>query len=275
MIPKPTWADIAAGDFRAHPRYRGCVAHWMMLAGGGTRLFDISGFQNHGILTNMDPGSDWVVGQHGPAVDFDGINDFVNVGSKAAIDNVVPVTFTARIFPRGWGGGGFGRILDKSADYLFFVDNVNVTESLSVHIEYNGEPDATRARAVNNSLALNKWWFVGFFFIPGDGGVRLWINNGEPAYALRVADSGVKNDDSAAVARIGDNGAGTRGFNGIIDDVRWYKRFLAREELLSIYHEPFLEFRHRQRLLIDVPAAVGGNEGAAMYHHLQNLGVYS
>ena len=46
-----------------------------MQEGGGTTAFDVSGYGNHGTLTSMDPATDWVVGEKGRCLDFDGTDD--------------------------------------------------------------------------------------------------------------------------------------------------------------------------------------------------------
>lgn len=48
---------------------------------GGTMLRDLSGRGNHGTLTNMDPATDWVVSEGKQALDFDGVNDQINISN--------------------------------------------------------------------------------------------------------------------------------------------------------------------------------------------------
>jgi hypothetical protein len=48
------------------------------LGASGFRLIDRSGYNNHGVLIGMDPGTDWVASGNGLALDFDGSNDYVN-----------------------------------------------------------------------------------------------------------------------------------------------------------------------------------------------------
>ena len=63
--------------------WRGCVGAWNPgLGPSGLTLRDWSGRGNHGTLTNMDVGSDWVVSQGRYALDFDGVNDFVKCSSN-------------------------------------------------------------------------------------------------------------------------------------------------------------------------------------------------
>jgi hypothetical protein len=48
-------------------------------------LLDRSGYGNHGTLTNMDAGTDWVGSQYGWALDFDGVDDYVSIATGNAI----------------------------------------------------------------------------------------------------------------------------------------------------------------------------------------------
>jgi hypothetical protein len=58
---------------------QGLVGAWCpSLGASGFRLIDRSGYGNHGTLTNMDPGTDWVASGNGLALDFDGVDDYVN-----------------------------------------------------------------------------------------------------------------------------------------------------------------------------------------------------
>jgi hypothetical protein len=64
---------------------QGLVGAWCpSLGASGFRLIDRSGYNNHGVLTGMDPGTDWVASGSGLALDFDGVNDYVDCGTVKA-----------------------------------------------------------------------------------------------------------------------------------------------------------------------------------------------
>jgi len=64
-------------------RQQNIVGRWCPSAGAtGPRLLDRSGRGNHGTLTNMDSASDWVVSGGKGALDFDGVNDYVDCGNQ-------------------------------------------------------------------------------------------------------------------------------------------------------------------------------------------------
>lgn len=62
----------------------GLVGYWSAwLGSSGYRLLDRTRYANHGTLTNMDAGTDWVgttiQGRSGYALDFDGSNDYIEL----------------------------------------------------------------------------------------------------------------------------------------------------------------------------------------------------
>ena len=80
MLPASYHTGFAPRD--GYPMYpelwRGCVGAWAPCLGPtGLTLRDWGGRQNHGTLTNMVPGDDWVVSGGRYALDFDGVNDVV------------------------------------------------------------------------------------------------------------------------------------------------------------------------------------------------------
>ncbi len=74
----------------------GIIGCWSpSVRGSGYLLPDLSGRGNHGVLTNMDAGTDWppaaVRGVHGRVLECDGVNDYVNLG-RSPISGAMPRT---------------------------------------------------------------------------------------------------------------------------------------------------------------------------------------
>ena len=81
-------------DF-SNPLTKGLVACYPFFEKGGTKLRDISGKNNHGTLTNMDPATDWVKTPYGYGLDFDGVDGRVIAGT-------INITGTAQRTISGW-----------------------------------------------------------------------------------------------------------------------------------------------------------------------------
>jgi hypothetical protein len=80
--------------------WRGCVGAWNPgLGPTGLTLRDWSLFKNHGTLTNMDAGTDWVASQGRYALEFDGTNDSVALGYRPVLNLQSPLTICCWCFP--------------------------------------------------------------------------------------------------------------------------------------------------------------------------------
>ena len=81
----------------------GLVAYYSFNEGTGTQAGDFSGKGNHGTTTNMaEPPtatSGWTsAGKLGSALNFDGINDYVNANNSSSLDTSV----TNKVTVSGW-----------------------------------------------------------------------------------------------------------------------------------------------------------------------------
>jgi len=94
-----------------HWEANGLVGAWPLWDGGGDKAMDVSGNGNVGTLTSMDPATDWVVGEMGRCLDFDGVSDRVNITN--------PLGVLAQGTVMMWvNNTSFG-----NADYLFWGAN--------------------------------------------------------------------------------------------------------------------------------------------------------
>jgi len=64
----------SAGESAAPNLWKGLRAAWVPALGptGGT-LFDVSGNKNSGVLTDMDPATDWITENDNHVLDMDGL----------------------------------------------------------------------------------------------------------------------------------------------------------------------------------------------------------
>ena len=68
-----------------HPLSRGLIGGWIFNEGAGSGLHDISGNGNDGSLVNT-AASDWAGSSDGGALNFDGVDAYVNIGSSDIFD---------------------------------------------------------------------------------------------------------------------------------------------------------------------------------------------
>ena len=75
-----------------------CVGYWSFDEGSGNTANDGSGDGNDGTLYNMDE-NDWVDGVRGGALEFDGVDDYVDIGNNPSLD-VVGGYFTVEVWAK-------------------------------------------------------------------------------------------------------------------------------------------------------------------------------
>jgi len=196
--------------------------------GTGTNAEDTSGQGNNGTLVN---GATWGTGISGNAVEFDGVNQYVNLSNANSLRVSNGYTFslwlktddmsTSRVLSKyeGWKKGGYD--LYFSTNYLeFYTQN------------------ATDVKAIRSQdiTGLKGEWFhvlitcdngVGGMYINGVEGAVLNSCYNEPYYDYI--------DSNLYLARVGDGSAG--GFyNGSIDEVEIYNESLTQTQITNLYN---------------------------------------
>jgi len=233
----------------SHPLSIGLVGHWIMNEGGGLTAYDISGKGNHGTLTS---GPTWTAGQFGPAISFDGSNDFVSVGSPAALNLVGE----ASIFC-------WARFADlvTTQELLAQAAANDVIGQIALEV---GRTDAklsvlwadTVIGTSTGTVASNIWYHLGFTRAGTTGSWtwRIYINGAQDS-----TNTSATNPGSQQPFSIGKDGAGALPFNGLIDDVRIFNRALSADEVRYLYIYPFADLQSRRQILVEpsVAAAAG------------------
>lgn len=83
---------LSEAEIRYHYDRGGPVAHWKFDEGSGSTAFDSSGNGNDGTLQADMATTSWTTGKYGGALNFDGVDDYVNVPDSAAFDITEGVT---------------------------------------------------------------------------------------------------------------------------------------------------------------------------------------
>jgi hypothetical protein len=134
---------------------------WYLDEGTGTSAYDSSGNGNHGTVYG---GATWVNGQIHKALEFDSVNDYVEVPDSNSLDITGKITMEAWIYPRtvtkmqvivqkynhsgppyngayylGVGGYGYNNkilfgLSNDGYHYYYILSNTNITENTWTHI---------------------------------------------------------------------------------------------------------------------------------------------
>jgi len=175
-------------------------------------------------------GSVNATGKIAEARDFDGIDDYVSVGSAATLDNLDPVTVEAWIKAEGWGDGDgagnyYPRILGKSSGggsegfrLVLRDDPVNNHTSTVEFREVRSTTEAVSI-AVDNTVSIGGNYHVVGVFDSAASILKIYVNGSEVSYATYQIGSGAISDASYDLL-VGNRGNMDRSFEGIIDEVR-------------------------------------------------------
>jgi hypothetical protein len=221
---------VAMGPVGGTPPSSGLVGHWKLDESGNTSTAVDSAGSSNGTLINFpaDPTPNWQAAKIANGLNFDGVNDEVDIPSSAALTPADAFTFAAWVYPTtdntdvaifmGPEGNGFGEswrmVIDSSPEFAFSVDTNNALVSVR-----NGDP------------ALDKWQHVAGVY---DGAnIHLFVDG---VLLESVAQTGsVTYPQAGKVARMG-RADGVPWLEGAIDDVRIYDRALTQQEIQQLYY---------------------------------------
>ena len=184
------------------------VGQWNFEEGTGTTAKDTSGNNNNGTLTN---GPTWAAGKMGTGVNFDGVNDHVDVVNSISLSDG---TWESWIKPTAtnYGGSG-GYIIEGSGTWWQLY--LNASSNLVATFVVAGN---NKTATGNTALSAGKWYHVVMTINNTDKYIRIYINGKQDgSYNFSGTFSAL------VPACIGYMcGAGNSYYQGVIDQVRIY-----------------------------------------------------
>ncbi len=176
----------------------------------------------------------------GKAQDFDVVDDVVNCGSGASIDDIFAGGGTVQFImkPQGWGEFEYGRVLDKGPD----ASNLTSTQ---FYISSNGDLLFTKSFSTTNgvwgpgsdTISLNNIYFCSLVY-DSDSVTNnpIMYLNGSDATALAAATpSGSATSDAGNDLFLGARGT-DREFDGLIDEVKFLSTELSADWISTEYN---------------------------------------
>jgi hypothetical protein len=203
----------------------GLIGYWPMDEGGGLVTADATANEATGRLINRPA---WVTGQIGAAIDFDGINDRVDLGNRAHLRLTGAMSLSAWVWVDDFAGNG--RIVNKQGP--------RGRRGWSLNIEEGGfasfQVAANRQELVlldGTTLPTQQWIHLTGTYEPGVA-MSLYVNGALDASRTSGVPGSQHNSDLAV--SIGDRPTGGTPFNGRIDEVRIYGRALSPAEVQQL-----------------------------------------
>ena len=211
------------------------IAYWRFDEASGTTVTDSSGNSNTGTLVN---GGTWTTGKVRNGLRFDGTNDHVVVNNSASINSI-----TNRITIAFWANAA-----DLSNDWVTALQRRNAADWFDWQIylrasdaptanhpvfrvdwNSNGAIDTGEQVECSTILATSQWYFVAVIY---DGSQMRFYLNGTSCGT--TAKSGGVIPNSARQIWLGGNEPWGEYLNGMLDEVRIYKRALSQAEIQAL-----------------------------------------
>lgn len=164
-------------------------------------------------------------------------SQYVNFGAPAGLDDITPVTRMAWVNLTSYGGGGFGRIFDKTHN-IFFVCNTAPGNLASLGYIQDASGGQGFWCTPTNSLLTAGWHHVAVTYNPASPGTApvMYIDGVSQTITTVTAASGTRTSDVTFTLFMGNWSSGVgREFDGLMEDARIYGRILTANEILSIY----------------------------------------
>jgi uncharacterized repeat protein (TIGR01451 family) len=202
----------------------GLVVEWHFDEGSGGIVHDSSGNGNDGVVY----GATWVKGKYGGALEFDGVDDYVEVPDSMSLDltqeTTVEIWIKSSNMNKRWPNI-FNKGTPHDLSYTLRLYDVYAQPCFQIKT-INGYIYARSSETLMN----NKWYhLVGTY----DGSsIKLFVDGN-----LNVEDSCSGNIVTNNHALVMGTASAERGYEypGLIDEVRIYNRALTTEEIKQHY----------------------------------------
>ncbi len=216
-------AELLAGDL---------AGYWKFDEGSGNTAADSSGANRHGSLL----GPTWTTGFIGGALRFDGVND----GLSFPYNSLASLTAAACVRADTRGNSIFPRIMNTPEFILYWERRDNGFEPDQKTVKFVAERTAGVGgvwNTLDDVIEDGRWFHIAVTYNASADfaelkiyvdGVSVPVATQEPPPGSRLTASGL--------GYIGDNGDPglPRNWDGLIDEVRLYRRILAPSEVAAL-----------------------------------------
>jgi hypothetical protein len=217
----------------------GLVGYWGFEESSGQTAYDASLYSNDGILggsTSAESGDPkWTTGikplsggvSGGGALQFDGVDDYVEVADDSSLNLTDAITVEAWIKPVSVVGT-HSLFIDKDYSSAWAL-NFNVGDRIKYYMVTSVNNEIVGAAG---TITLNKWHHVVMTYDSSSGAWVSYING------VQDIDETLSGSISTSTQNLifGRDSAGIYPFDGLIDEVRIYNRALSAEEIRYHYN---------------------------------------
>lgn len=239
------------------PNNLGLVGYWSFNDATSTVATDFSGNGNTGSVS----GATWTNGKRGKALQFDGVNDQVNAGSGAILDNLTAanVTVCAWVNPSSTQPDDDVRIVSKTNGSAFdsgwtfqFTNTAGASAPYTFQWRTRWTGGGTPGRWQSSSAVMTAAWQHMCVTYNGSSSTNdpvIYRNGSSIAITETVPPDGSLVSDASDSLLIGDVADGNRAFSGAIDEVRVYNRIVGAGEIAALARSGAVRFTSNSKTL--------------------------
>lgn len=218
---------------------RGIIAAWLFNEGTGGKVYDLSSNGNTGTFTNMEPLTDWIPEKNGYALDFDGVDEFVDVTNYFPD----PRNFTlCHLVKYDLVGGTIAHTIGAHDAINRFYIGIDGDNNFGIGVGANFIGFGTDNTP--SGLSAGVWYC---YIVTGDGATASIYIDG----VLKKTFSYTSNAASTLDFNIGRRNHATPASRGEVDgkisNVFIYNRALTAGEVKQLHIDPYVPFRTRKK----------------------------
>ena len=205
-------------------------SHWPLNDGSGITAIDIAG-SNTGTVIG---GAAWTAGKLDGALEFDGVDDYVDVGSFDVTGsgltlsgwfNADALSNEGRIISKANG------VADSDAWWQLSIRDLGGSQWLRLRVKAGGV--TTAFVDSTTPLATGDWYFAAGTYDSASGEMALYLD-GVLLGTTQHAVGGDLDVDASIPVWLGANGSTARYFDGTLDDIRVFNRALSLAEISGL-----------------------------------------
>jgi hypothetical protein len=220
------FGTVYCGSDSSNP---GLVGYWKFDEGGGITTVDSSGNGNTGTLLPAGSEPQWVNGKFNKGLQFDGVNDYVDVGNGVSLSPSNFITIAGWVYLRSGGGKHFDSSpITKGWTYtsLGFDNSATPLQLAQLKTSVNG----LLTIHGDTVASLDNWHYSSLTY---DGQtIRIYLDGKQTA---SQSASGTIVYNTGVDWWIGANNYGGYDFSAI-DEVQIWNRALTQTEITELYN---------------------------------------
>jgi|GEM_PF-5681048 len=260
--------NLLGGLWRFHPRYQGCVGHWIpSLVHGNYTVYDLSGFGATGTIIHTDtaPAQQWTFGCEGPVYKhFSAVETRVDI-PDAARWGTNPMSWNVWLSHAESSNSSFNGPLSRTnggawtAGWGMYLGAAPVSGTGQIH-HFVGSWNSNRT-PLSSAFDLAGRTMHTAVWDSAAGSLRGYINGADVQEVTSTPGtwSAVLTGYPLLIGEVGNT---SWGWTGTSEDVRIYDRVLTLDVLTSLYLEPYLEFQWAWEVLTSSDPVAMFEEGA-------------